>query len=83
MEKNTETEMESWVHIHSRKLAWKPKKGPIKTIVPLKQGYMGFHVRLGECRGLIYLPLVSREGRNGRQDRSYYVVRARGLGFRV
>ena len=33
----------------SRKLAWKPKKGPIKTTVPLKGGYMGFHVSLEEC----------------------------------
>ena len=23
--------------------------GPIKTTVPLKWGYMGFHVSLGEC----------------------------------
>ena len=37
---------------HSRKLTWKPKKGPIKTTVLLKGGYMGFHVSLGECRGL-------------------------------
>ena len=36
--------------LHSRKLAWKPKRGPIKTTVPLKWGYMGFHVSLGECR---------------------------------
>ena len=35
--------------IHSRKLTWKPKKGPVKTTVPLKGGYMGFHVSLGEC----------------------------------
>ena len=32
-----------------RKLTWKPKKGFIKTIVLLKEGYMGFHVSLGEC----------------------------------
>ena len=25
------------------------QKGPIKTTVPLKWGYMGFHVSLGEC----------------------------------
>ena len=36
--------------IHSQKLTWKPKKGPIKTTVPLKGAYMGFHVSLGECR---------------------------------
>ena len=35
--------------IYSRKLTWKPKKGPIKTTVLLKGGYMGFHVSLGEC----------------------------------
>ena len=34
---------------HSRKLTWKPKKGPIKTTVLLKWGSMGFHVNLGEC----------------------------------
>ena len=33
----------------SRKLTWKPKKGPIKTTVPLNRGYTGFHVSLGEC----------------------------------
>ena len=32
--------------IHSRKLTWKPKKGPIKTTVPLK----GAIWVLGECR---------------------------------
>ena len=35
--------------IHSWKLTWKPKKGPIKTTVLLKGDYMGFHVSLGEC----------------------------------
>ena len=40
--------------LHSRKLAWKPKKGPIKTTVPLKGGYMGFHVSLGECASCIF-----------------------------
>ena len=25
------------------------QKGPMKTTVPLKGGYMGFHVSLGEC----------------------------------
>ena len=35
--------------LHSRKLTWKPKKGPKKTTVLLKGGYMGFHVSLGEC----------------------------------
>ena len=38
-----------WV-LHSRKLTWKPKKGPRKTTVLLKGGYMGFHASLGECR---------------------------------
>ena len=33
--------------LHSRKLTWKPKKGPIKTTVLLKGYYMGFHVSLG------------------------------------
>ena len=32
-------------------LTWKPQKGPIKTTVLLKGGYMGFHVSLGECKG--------------------------------
>ena len=36
--------------LHSRKLTWKPKKGPIKTTVLLKGGYMGFHDSLGECK---------------------------------
>ena len=36
--------------VHSWKLTWKPKRGPIKTTVPLKWSYMGFHVSLGECR---------------------------------
>ena len=31
------------------------RKGPIKTTVPLKGGYMGFHVSLGECTCLIFL----------------------------
>ena len=35
--------------LHSRKLTWNPKRGPIKTTVPPKWGYMGFHVSLGEC----------------------------------
>ena len=35
---------------HSWKLTWKPKRGSIKTTVPLRWGYMGFHVSLGECR---------------------------------
>ena len=34
--------------LQSRKLTWKPKKGPMKTTVPLKGDYMGFHVSLGE-----------------------------------
>ena len=36
-------------YVHSRKLTWKPKKGPIKTTVLLKGDYMGFHVCWGEC----------------------------------
>ena len=39
--------------LHSRKLTWKLKKGPIKTTVPSKGGYMGCHVSLGECIGVI------------------------------
>ena len=36
---------------HSRKLTWKPKKGPVTTAVLLKGDFqMGFHVSLGECR---------------------------------
>ena len=35
--------------VHSRKLTWKPKKGPVKTTVSLNGNYMGFHVSLGEC----------------------------------
>ena len=38
--------------LHSRKLTWKPQKGPIKTTFLLKGDYMGFHVSLGECSGL-------------------------------
>ena len=41
------------VQIPSRKLTWKPKKGPMKTRVLVKGGYMGFHVSLGECKGCI------------------------------
>ena len=37
--------------IHSWKLTWKPKKGPIKTTVLLKGGHMSFQVSLGECIG--------------------------------
>ena len=40
--------------LHSWKLTWKPKKDPIKTTVPLKWGYMGFHVSLGECRSWVH-----------------------------
>ena len=41
----------AWNHVlvHSWELTWKPKKGPIKTTVPLKGGNLGFHVSLGEC----------------------------------
>ena len=35
---------------YSRKLIWKPKKGPLNTTVPVKGGYMGFHVSLGSVR---------------------------------
>ena len=28
------------------------QKGPYKDYSPLKRGYMGFHVSLGECTGL-------------------------------
>ena len=41
--------------IPSWKLTWKPKKGPMKTTVLLKGGYMGFHVSLGECNLLVGL----------------------------
>ena len=29
-------------HLHSRKLAWKPKKGPYKDYSPSKRGLYGF-----------------------------------------
>ena len=35
--------------LHSWKLTWRPKKGPMKTTVPLKWGYVGFHVSFQEC----------------------------------
>ena len=38
--------------VHSRKLTWKPKKGPIKTPVLLKEDYMSFHVSFRECISL-------------------------------
>ena len=46
--------LNAWVRwgfkvLHSRELTWKPKRGPMKTPVPLKGGYMRFHVSLGEC----------------------------------
>ena len=46
--------------LYSRKLTWKPKKGPIKTTVLLKGDYMGFHVSLGECiyRGKLKGPWI-------------------------
>ena len=40
----------SYNWVHSWKLTRKPQRGPIKTTVLLKWGYMGFHVSLGECR---------------------------------
>ena len=43
--------------LHSRKLTWKPKKGPKKTTVLLKGDYMGFHVSLGECNTMFALGL--------------------------
>ena len=42
-----ETAKES-ILVHSRELTWKPKRVPIRTIVSLKQGDLGFHVSLGE-----------------------------------
>ena len=33
--------------IHSWKLTWTPKRGPIKITVTQKWDYMGFHVSLG------------------------------------
>ena len=47
--------------VPSRKLTWKPKRGPIKTTVLLKGGYRGFHVTLGECN-LRTLAKSIREG---------------------
>ena len=46
--------------LHSRKLTWKPKKGPMKTTVPLKGDLMGFHVSLGEC----ITPIVENQMEN-------------------
>ena len=34
---------------------WKPIRGPMKTTVPLKGVYMGFHVSLGECKHFPFL----------------------------
>ena len=75
--------------VHSRKLTWKPKKGPIKTTVLLTRYYMGFHVSLGECRiynrdslahpalsHLLSLPELSRTRVSGQG------LGFRGLGFR-
>ena len=42
-----------------RKVTRKPKKDPIKTTVPLKGGYMGFHVILGKCNGQGLAKLLS------------------------
>ena len=45
--------------LHSRKLTWKPKKGPKTTTVLLKGDYMGFHVSsLGECK-LLVIPCIT------------------------
>ena len=44
--------------VHSRKPTWKPKKGPIKTTVLLKGGYMGFHVSLRECIAVVVVVVV-------------------------
>ena len=38
--------------LHSWKLTWKPKRGPIKTTVPLIWGYMDFHASFWECINL-------------------------------
>ena len=46
---NGRRQWDAGFRVHSRKLTWKPKKGPIKTTAPSKGGYMGFHVSLGEC----------------------------------
>ena len=45
-------ELQDLQTLHSRKLTWKPKKGPIKTTVLLKGDCMSFHVSLGECMSL-------------------------------
>ena len=52
-----------------RLLTWKPIRGPIKTTVPLKGGYMGFHVSLGECtNGSRFLAgLQEKSGPGGRK----------------
>ena len=51
--------MDSYRGLHSRKLTWKPKKGPIKTTVLLKGGFLGFHVSLGERKGYRRLYRIS------------------------
>ena len=57
----------SLLQIHSRKLTWKPNKGPIQTTVPLKEGYMGFHVNLGECNAQVLVMLASVSARKRQQ----------------
>ena len=47
----------SWGVLHSQKLTWKPKWGPIKSTVLLKGDYMGFHVSLGDCNRKDYAVL--------------------------
>ena len=60
-------------NLHSWELTWKPKRGPIKTTVPLKWGYMGFHVCLGECKWEVVAYVFL----------GFWDLRAQGLGLRV
>ena len=63
--------------LHSWKLTWKPKRGPIKATVPLKWGYMGFHVSLGECTTkLCRFPSTTFMGQSSAKP-------SKGLGFRL
>ena len=88
MEENPATPRVSRIQgVHSRKLTWKPKKGPIKTTVLLNGDYMGFHVSLGECRvwslrvaGLGFKALGMKLSQTIAEPRESLFC---GLGFRV
>ena len=56
------------VAVRSRKLTWKPKKGPIKTTVLLQEDYVDFHVSLGECSSCRSCKHSSSSSSNGKQE---------------